>query len=467
MKSKDAEKSTNNQTILWFVFLVIISLFLGSLPALSFGQGFDLPTAVTDSAPTFGAPAPLAIAPTEPAASPTGFLPTSVPAEPKTASVADQSPTLPVTPTSLKTAPTTSQPELLRSVATEDHPFYNYFNASNDPKSPVQGKPYAVEQLLNGVRDPSARRQLLGSYWELAGILAEWNMRFDSERRVSVWYNEANNARNVQRAEGFTGAFYLAQQQRKATEIAFAKKQYQLVEQLRALRGITLTAKDYPIPSDYPIAKNYVTYADKIARSERARYTGRMISLQAELVDARKNSQQAANGYFVKMTQNPQGSPQDHVLALNQRTDAFVDLVASVVDYNKMIAEYTSETIGANVSNTQLLGALLELPKAGTASPTGPPTQLATPPQRTFTQLDDPLPPPPMTLAPGESAYSRPLDEPVTTGLLSNPFSEVKSQPVHPTRPLVAENAQPLPEVEPMEPAPNPIQSASFVEETE
>ena len=483
--SKEAENRQAKQAIVLFAFLVVISLLLGSLPALSFGQdaGFELPLnspASNDSPPappSFAAPASIVAAPTDavaPAAmaTPTNFTPLNnpAPAAPKTtAAIADQPPTLPYTPVSAKTnsvvgkEPTAKQlqerPELLRSVGAPDHPFFNYYSAPSDSKSPIQGKPYTVAQLLDGVRDPAARRQLLVAYWELAGLLAEWNMRLDAERRVSAWYNEANTARNPQRTEAFTGAFYIAGQQRKTTEIAFAGKQYQLVERLRSLQGTRVAAlspENYPIPSDYPIAKNYVTYVEKIARSERARYVGRMIPHQAELLEARKNGRAAMDRHFVVMTQNQQAGPQDWISALNQRTDAFVDLIAAVVDYNKSIAEYTAETVGANVSNYRLLGAVLELPRAEATAPQTP--QIAAPP-RTVSQLGDPLPQPPMAFTPTESAYGRPLDE--SDAPPSNPFAKKRPQPAPPS-PRSA--VQPASLAETVPSVANPVQPASFVE---
>ena len=503
---KEAENTQTRQTILLFVVLAVISLFLGSLPALSFGQaapGFDFPpkpAASIDSPqpppapPSFDAPASIVAAPADAAPAPTPpaspspastalpahFAPQSSPpptAPRVTEAVADQPPTLPMSAkadTVGNQEPTAKQlqerPDLLRSVGGPDHPFYNYFTAPNDPKSPIQGKPYSAAQLLDGVRHPSARRQLLVAYWELAGLLVESNIRLDTEQRVLAWYNETKKA-------GFTGAFYIAQQRRKATEIAFAQKQYQLVELLRSVQGtktIGLTPENYPIPNDYPIAKNYVTYVDTIARSERARYVGRMIPYQAELIEARKKGRLAADDFFATTTRNLQAGIPDLVFALNQRTDAYVDLVATVIDYNKTIAEYTAETVGSNVSNYRLLSAVLELPKTGAASPTGTqPQQLATPPQRTLSQLGDQLPPPP-TFVPGESAYSRPLADPAAPP--SNPFAEVRSQPFPPSRPfvpIIAETAPPSPEVPPISPAeaaspadaPNPVQPASYLEE--
>ena len=495
---KEADNKHTKQTVLLFVFLVIVSLFLGALPAFSFGQApsaFDplpITSGTTDSAPppALSAPVPLVgdvtataaappAFPTPPPAAPESFLPANATASPNpVATVATQPPTLPFTPVSIKSAavtnrePTAKQlqdrPELLRSVAATDHPFYDYFKSSNDPNSPIQGKPYTVAQLLNGARDPAARRQLLVTYWELAGLLAEWNMRFDSERRAELWYTEANNARNTPRAESFAAAVLLTRQQRKTTEISFARKQYQLVEQLRSLRGVTLAAKDYPIPCDYPIAKNYVTYVDKIARSERARYFGRLIPHQAELVEARKKFRQAADGSFLSTTQNSQASPQDYVKVLNLRTDAFVELVASVVDYNKTIAEYMAETVGSNVSHYRLLGAVLELPKTDAMTQ---PTQLASPPSNPISHLDEPRAP--LALATSESAYSRPLTADPADAPPSNPFVGTQPAPIVagiPSTPPSTPYSEIAPAILTAESAPSaddssPVQPASYVGE--
>ena len=274
--SKDVENRETKQTILLFVFLIIISLILGSLPAMSFGQNppwLDLPPVSPSPMDVIAAPASLAldapaptVAPSVPAAPLVDFAPitASAPTALKmTTEIADQTPVLPMslkTETAASQEPTAKQlqerPELLRSVAAPEHPFYNYYGLPSDPKSPIQGKAYTVGQLLNGIRDPAARRQLLVAYWELAGLLAESNIRLDAERRIQLWYTEADKARNAQRAEGFAGAFYIVQQQRKTAEIAFAQKQYQLVERLRTLHGAraaSLAPKDYPIPCDYPI----------------------------------------------------------------------------------------------------------------------------------------------------------------------------------------------------------------------
>jgi hypothetical protein len=68
---------------------------------------------------------------------------------------------------------------------------------------------------------------------------------------------------------------------------------------------------------------------------------------------------------------------------LNQRTGSFLDLVEAVIEYNKMIAEYTSETVASNVTGYRLVGALIELPKWGSAIPapavTPKPTEQAAP----------------------------------------------------------------------------------------
>jgi hypothetical protein len=69
-------------------------------------------------------------------------------------------------------------------------------------------------------------------------------------------------------------------------------------------------------------------------------------------------------------------------------------LAEAVIDYNKMIAEYTSETIPPEVSGFRLVGALIELPK------TNPPTSNSPTPNSSTLHLPTsnlPTPNPPIS----------------------------------------------------------------------
>lgn len=284
-------------------------------------------------------------------------------------------------------------PELLRSVASAEHPFARYLEPPTNSDAQIKGASYSVAQLLEGVRSPASRKQLLQAYWTLAGLLAEHNFRFEVEQYLYGRYSESGNSNYL------LGNVHLAQQQRKATEIAFIKKQYQLAELVARVKGKPFTQENLPIPCDYPIFKKYETHVDKIARSERSKYLGRMIPLQEQLIDAKFKARKASDNLFQTASGNS-GAMAELVSSLNQRTEVYLELVQAIVDYNSIIAEYTSETVGTGISQYRLVGALIELPKYMPRSSHSPetmqPSQLATPRPNTFSGIpagSQPLPP--------------------------------------------------------------------------
>ncbi|MDR1963403.1 MAG: hypothetical protein LBQ50_06465 [Planctomycetaceae bacterium] len=358
-------------TIFLLILLVIISLFLGLLPNLSFGQDGFL-TAPSVTAPSMTVPAMTVPPPSDITSS---FLPNNpastelppvanpmsngAPATSNPPTLSDSfsppsplsSPRSPVTPkqTNVPMSSHVREPNrLLRSVVDPNHPFARYFDLPKDPQSMIKGQPYTIAQLLDSTKTPGSRRQLLQTYWELTGLLAVYNIHCEAERM----------SRSVRDAQQNL-AVLLLQQQRRAAEIGFVKKQCELTELLRRFKGISLTEKELPIPCDYPLFKRYETFADKIARTERSQYLGRLIPIQEQLIDAKHRSCTTT----FEMLQNIPPDSRQLIEVLNQRTTAFLELVEAVVDYNKMIAEYTSATIPPDVSGSRLVGALIELPK--------------------------------------------------------------------------------------------------------
>ncbi|MDR0871448.1 MAG: hypothetical protein LBN39_11715 [Planctomycetaceae bacterium] len=255
------------------------------------------------------------------------------------------------TPLSVKNTP--KSPVQLQSKADTNHPFARFMDLPKDPNSLIKGKPLTVAQLLNGTHHPVVRKQLLESYWELLGLLVEYNVRRESEQL-------AGTVRDAQQAQTLN----LFQQQRRGTEMEFVKKQYELAELLKRSKGIAVSENMLPLPCDLPVYKPYETYAAQIARTEQARYLGRLLPVQQQLVDAKHKSCEAVFGMLAAV---PANSLQ-LVSQLNQRTESFFEMKDAVVEYNKMIAQYTAETVGPNVSPVQLVGAIIELPKAGEPS---------------------------------------------------------------------------------------------------
>ncbi|MDR0704013.1 MAG: hypothetical protein LBF88_03410 [Planctomycetaceae bacterium] len=377
----------NFGTILFFILLVAFSLLLGLLPALSFGQdGFPSPTipaSPSDVPPSFS-PSSTPAAITLPTAadstsnvpsndyfstptvsnnsesvlpnpntntntnSSSSSLPFAAPARPLNTPRPNNVPLSdsygPATPTRL--LPNRSEP--LRSVAEPNHPFARYFALPKEPQSIIKGQPYTIAELLDGTKTSGSRRQLLQTYWELTGLLAEYNIRCEAEHLSGSVQDAQQNLITV-----------LLQQQRRSVEMEFVKKQWQLTGLLRRFKRISVSEKELPIPCDYPLFKRYETLADKIARTARSQYLGHLIPVQEQLIDARRRS----CTIIFEMLQSIPSDSRQLIEVLNRRTTAFLELVEAVIDYNKMIAEYTSETIPPEVSGFRLVGALIELPK--------------------------------------------------------------------------------------------------------
>jgi len=229
------------------------------------------------------------------------------------------------------------------------HPFLRYWGVPNDPQTKIVGKPMTVAQLLTGTRSPGVREQLLRAYWDLSGLLAIYHFRCETER-------QATSASGRQQ-DGMAALLY---EQRRTAEMEFIKQQWNLAELLRQYKGQRLRESELPIPADFPLSPRFQTFADKIARSERTQYLGRMIPLQEQLIESKNGTWQAASG-----------------MDWNLRTMAFLDLTKAIIEYNKMIAEYALETIPSNVSSQQLVRVVVRQSGSGTVLPQAQTPQMA------------------------------------------------------------------------------------------
>ncbi|MGL4593249.1 MAG: hypothetical protein ACRCUY_00815 [Thermoguttaceae bacterium] len=254
------------------------------------------------------------------------------------------------------------QPELLRSIMPTNHPFATYYTVPQDADDVIHGKAFSIAELLEGVGNPQLQKQLIDIYWELAGLLVEYNVRYESERNLAQWYSESERSRDP-RSELLGYSVHLAQQQRKGAECRFVMKQRQLADRLQKISGLTFSEKTLPIPSDVPLIKKYETHAKMIAKSDRAKYVAQMIPMQEKFLETLQTANVAARLFLESTLKISSQKSPETVFALNQHTGTFVDLIAGVVDYNKMIAEYSLETVGPGISSYQLLSTLLELPK--------------------------------------------------------------------------------------------------------
>ena len=376
------------------IVLIALSLIFCLVPKLGFGQtvpgysafpaldsaDFDFSVAPLDPAPapvtqTIPESSPLEGASISPVPEQFSLAAPSAELAPVTATVtpATASPYQPLLAAPPQSTPRSPQREVASMVSTE-HPFRQYWGVPNDPQAKMTGKAMTVTELLAGTRSPLVRCQLLQAYWELGGLLAVYHFRCETERLASG----AGGAENM---------LALLQEQRRTSELEFIKQQWALAALLKQYKGHTIRESELPIPADYPLYPRYQTYAEKFARTERTQYLGRMIPIQEQLIESK-------NGIWKVASAMSQSSSQPFIMILNQRTTAFLDLTGAVIEYNKMIAEYATETIPPNVNPQQLVAAVVRLPKSGgvpVQSQTTQPTSMTAQPEIALTSYDVPV----------------------------------------------------------------------------
>ena len=230
-----------------------------------------------------------------------------------------------------------------------EHPFLAYWGIPKEPQTKITGKPMSVVELLSGTRSQSVRCQLLQAYWELCGLLAVYHFRCETERL-------AGGSGGAQQE----GMMALISEQRRTAEVEFIKQQWVVAELLKQHKGRMLRGSELPIPADFPLYPHYQTHAEKIARTERSQYIGRMIPIQEQLIESKNGTWKAASAMAL-------GGTQPFLTVANQRTLAFLELTKAIVEYNKMIAEYATETMPPNVGQQQFVAAVVRLPKRVTA----------------------------------------------------------------------------------------------------
>jgi hypothetical protein len=276
-----------------------------------------------------------------------------------------------------------------------EHPLQQYWGMPNDPQAKIAGKSMTVAQLFAGTRSTAVRCQLLQAYWELSGLLAIYHFRCETERLAT--------GTNTQQ----DGTMTLLREQRRTAELEFIKQQWKLAELLKQCMGRTPRDAELPVPADFPLYPRYLTYADKIARSERTQYLSRMIPIQEQLIESKNETWKAVSSMA-------QSNALSYFMVTNQRTTAFLDLTKAIIEYNKMIAEYALETVPPNISPQQLVRAVVRVPN-GTPSPVQPQVPQIATGGITLTQYDAPAG---VTAEPVEQVayeYLNFTDEPVPT----------------------------------------------------
>ncbi|HBT76321.1 MAG TPA: hypothetical protein DEB39_05210 [Planctomycetaceae bacterium] len=296
-------------------------------------------------------------------------------------------------------------PEAYRSVLTPGHPFTGLLDVSTDTDGAVRGRPLALYELLGPNRSPQRRRALLYAYWELAGQIAEYNVYLSKEQSIRAWHQDYVQKGNA--ADGYyrrqipllEAASKLATQERTAAALAVARKQYALLvlrnpaalvptvpvpvapvptdsvpgDSVSGAGPVQGDSMELPIPSDYPLTGTYTTHIDEMrVVSQEARMLDRLLTIGHQTVQARHAAAIASMEFLTAIMNNVNDSMMlNSLLALDKWVAGRKEMIAAVVDYNKLVADYTSETAPGTVGLYPLLRALIKLPdpKATSAVP--------------------------------------------------------------------------------------------------
>lgn len=306
----------------------------------------------------------------------------------------------------------TEKPEAYRSVLTKGHPLSGLLNYPLDPNAPVQGKPLALYELLDGDRSPQRRRQLLHAYWELVGSTAKYKLYSVREETVRIWHQDyARNAAQSDFHRRRTPLLQAAQQravhQCEILALDVLEKQYALQTlrnpQFMSQRsqdedGERSERRDLPIPSDYPLDGAYLTRIDKMpTASTEARRLDRRLAIAHRAIHEHYAAAVASRAILRVIHERENADVFDTLTAYDQSLAVEEKMVDAVVAYNKLIADYTSETIPAGIGLYPLLTALIKLPdpvSLSSSSPTTPSAPPSTSPSALYVPSDTPSGPP-------------------------------------------------------------------------
>lgn len=257
------------------------------------------------------------------------------------------------------------RPELVRSVADPQHPFFGLVGPPRSSDTTIQGTPLTLYAVILSTRQPARRLQRIAAYWDATELLAHYHLRCAFETQLHIWteslqQSSQRTAQNESMLALLAPARQLAACERRVAEVRFIKQQQRLAELLAG--GEPTDA--LPIPCDFPLVKPYDTKIDAIARqrgvSPRAREIDMQLPVEHLLLGHRRDATVAAEEMF-RIVYERQTSLIESLVALQQVMTVRQELVAEVLIYNKMIADYVTETVGSEASAYRLLSALVEL----------------------------------------------------------------------------------------------------------
>ncbi len=377
-----------------------------------------------------------------------------------------QNPTPPTAePEPKGSVPSPSAPEETDSASRETEeeiPIISTLFQIPDPAtSAIRGVPLTLADLLKDENRPPQRRLRAEAYWDLAEKLALYHLAVvyanDVEECVAR-YQGAAIPRNEQAV--LLSARRVAQQGLREAEVDFIQAQFDFVRNRARLSDVSSnnrqtfqnesnlpdSMENLPIPVDSPTTVTYATRYDQIRRERNVApetaYLNEMIPIQFEGVKAREREMDETLTAFKTLYFANSVSDELLLSAANRHFEAKKRLLHAVIVYNRMIAAYSSGTVGGNVQGERLMMTMNQsrnLKEMSVANDSGV------------------IPIPTETASRGGDSHNVPV-----SAVIPNPISEAprSARPERPARPITPSDTipefSPLPDNKPI-PSPTPV----------
>lgn len=278
-----------------------------------------------------------------------------------------------------------------KSAPYPEHPIYDFLEAvkRSGGTERAEKETYLCEVLSN-VTSPTHRHELIKAYWNLSEKMMKCHVRLAQQKRLQHAYDQMNTQANEAARTEIELAFQLVAQQYRALELEFIQAQYHFADlqsrysspsyswrsnyafdesdcetsSARPLSQFNSTQSEerpLPIPTDFPLAVPYDTKVKELEKvrslSQKSRLLGHTIPLQYEAIVVRSTARTHADSQW-QATLNYGQSPVSQIEALAREE---MELIGAVIEYNRQVNDYVTETFGANISGKQLLASILVL----------------------------------------------------------------------------------------------------------
>ncbi len=271
-----------------------------------------------------------------------------------------------------RTAPAVKNPVRTELVPIPESNVFSAFLKMPDPvRSDIIGKKMTLADFIKNTGNAYARSQRVQDWWSLTEKFAIYNVCLTRLQDVQLCMDRSANRNDPFSVSNQQAAV----NEMKIAELAFTEAQFSLCarypELYSSLRGtFQMNAKDrkealksvLPVPSDVPSVSEYNTRKEEIAKNRplsfRARYLAQTIPLQFQSVCARIEGSNQAYAGLKALFQKPNVSNEVLFTALDRATEAKIEMVRAIIEYNKMMAEYSAETVSANVRGIRFFATI-------------------------------------------------------------------------------------------------------------